>query len=389
MIAYDKILFENTLLASQATRLENSRFISKDQLAAIHHQLPVLKSQHNFLVRIGFFLLGSFLYGSIIAAIALFVYLSDNSSDTSFKVIALLFTLVGLGGSEFLARKKYYEFGIDDAFIIGMQMCLCVFVNEITNGDIGVPIAMGIAGAISCLRYSNWMSALFCCIGFTGVFFSLIVDVKLIPISFLPFIMMLVAIALYVAFYTLDINSKSYFYKNSLQMVKTFSLSLLYLSGNYLVVRELTELVLYDEPTKKNDIPLAFLFYCFTFAIPVFYLIYGLVKKDRTMLIMGLVCFAFSVFTIRFYHSILPLEQALTLGGIVLFIITFLFIKKIKHKTTGLTFMPGRGADKNSLLNTEAFIIASQLNAGQPSPTENNIDFGGGGFSGGGSQSSF
>lgn len=389
MIAHDKILFENTLLVDQATRLKNSRFISKDQLAAIQHQLPILKSQHNFLVRIGFFFLGSFLYGSIMAAIALFVYLSDNSSDTSFKVVALLFTLVGLGCSEFLARKKYYEFGIDDAFIIGMQMCLCVFMNEITNSAVAVSFVIGIAGTISCLRYSNWISALFCCIGFTGVFFSLIVDAKLISIGFLPFIMMLVAIVLYVAFYTLNTNTKSFFYKNSLQMVKTFSLSLLYLSGNYLVVRELTELVVYDEPTKKDDISLAFLFYCFTFAVPVFYLIYGLVKKDRTMLIMGLICFAFSIFTIRFYHSILPLEEALTLGGIVLFVVTYFSIKKIRNKTTGLTFMPGRGADKNSILNTEAFIIASQLHAEQPSPTENNIDFGGGGFSGGGSQSSF
>ncbi len=71
MIVYDTKIVDNEILVDEATALCKGGFISKEQKKFIKNELPVFKSQHNILVRIGFFLLGSFLYGSICGAISI------------------------------------------------------------------------------------------------------------------------------------------------------------------------------------------------------------------------------------------------------------------------------------------------------------------------------
>ena len=72
MIVHDKNLLNNLFLAEEANSLESGGFISKEQKKFIEKELPVLRSQDNILVRIGFFLLGSLLYSSICGMISLF-----------------------------------------------------------------------------------------------------------------------------------------------------------------------------------------------------------------------------------------------------------------------------------------------------------------------------
>lgn len=79
MIKYDKNLLNNLFLTEEADSLENGGFISKDQKKIIRNQLPSFKIQNNILVRLGFFVLGSFLYSSICS----------------------LVTVIGLSGEEF------------------------------------------------------------------------------------------------------------------------------------------------------------------------------------------------------------------------------------------------------------------------------------------------
>ena len=107
------------------------------------------------------------------------------------------------------------------------------------------------------------------------------------------------------------------------------------------------------------------------------------------MLWISFLAIAFTIFTIRFYYSVLPIEVALTLGGIVLFGIAYFSIQKFKNKENGLTFKPDRINNSNAFLNAQTLIDASTFGLKPEIKTDSPMDFGGGGFSGGGSDGSF
>lgn len=81
--------------------------------------------------------------------------------------------------------------------------------------------------------------------------------------------------------------------------------------------------------------------------------------------------------------------MALTFGGLVLFVIAYFSIQKLKNKEEGLTFKPDRINNSNAILNAEALIVASTFGMKPEVKTDSPMDFGGGGFSGGGSGGSF
>ena len=181
-------------------------------------------------------------------------------------------------------------------------------------------------------------------------------------------------------------NPKLLIYHNGFSFAKVLSYLLGYFSVNYLVVRQLSEELLHLELQEGENIPFAFIFYALTFLVPLAYFYFALKNHNRSLLYIAVFCLGFSVFTIRYYHSVLPIEFALTLGGIVLFAIAFFAIKYLKNKQTGITFVQDRYNNKSIILNAQALVINSQMNTAVP---EQNMEFGGGEFSGGGAGENF
>lgn len=386
MIVFDKVLLENTFLVAEAKQLKHQNFVSKTDLEIIEKELPTLKQQNNLLVRFGFFLLGSFLYSSIIGMFSL-IFL--QSIDSNYEWVFFVNAIIGFAGSEFLSRMKFYNYGLDNAFVLGAQIALIAAFGVSTESFLVGFIVMTIIGFICCLRYVNSISALMSCIGITGFVCALIIENKIIPMLYLPFVLFLLAIGLYFFYIKAKNTQTVIYYKNSLQIIQIFSLLLGYFSLNYLVVRELSVEVMNITISENNDIPFAFLFYGFTFLIPMFYLVYALKSKDRIMLYIGFLTLCFSFFTIRFYYSLMPLELALILAGVILFGLAYLSIKILRNKENGLTFKPDHGNHTNDLSDAELLIINSQINVNQVAPIEQNMTFGGGNFSGGGSSGTF
>lgn len=205
---------------------------------------------------------------------------------------------------------------------------------------------------------------------------------------YLPFIGLILAALLYYVFYKLNNSKKFLIYQNALILIKIFSLVLGYASVNYMVVRELSESIMFIVVREGDDIPLAFLFYGLTFLIPLAYIYYSLYSKDKLMLIIGFLTFGFSIYTIRFYYHILPVEVALLLGGTILCGIAYLAIRKLKDKETGITFKEARGSETDVLTNLQALVVNSQVDV-KPMESNSKMPFGGGGFSGGGAGESF
>ena len=72
MIAYNKTLLDNTLLVDEALSLKKSGFIDSAQYKNIAKELPTLKRHKNIAIRLGFFVLGCFLYSSICGMLSFF-----------------------------------------------------------------------------------------------------------------------------------------------------------------------------------------------------------------------------------------------------------------------------------------------------------------------------
>ena len=384
MTAKNKEHVENLLLLSEAKKLRDAGFLSKHDVKEIRLKLHIPRTSENLLIRIGFFLLGCFLYSSIMGAASV-VFLD---SIDAYKVVLFVLAGIGLATTEILTRNGFHNYGLDDAFILGFQVVLYAAVGVATEQSTAVFTVMAIAGTACCYRYFSTGSMLFAVIGLAGFFASLITDVKLVSSNFLPFVMAAVAYGLYSLYKVIHRKKENRLYRNSLRLVKMFSLILGYLALNYLVVRELSEELIGLQISRGDDIPLSYLFYFLTFAIPLFYIYIGLRYKDRVFLVIGLLALAFSLFSIRYYYSILPVESALIFGGVLLFGISWYSILFLRNRETGLTFNRDRFTDSESFSMAQAVIINSAVEMESDSHDQP-MKFGGGGFSGGGAGDSY
>ncbi|PWB19070.1 hypothetical protein [Flavobacterium sp. HTF] len=389
MIVFDRNKLENSVLAEEADSLKNAGFIGKEQLDIIKKQLPVLNSHKNILVRIGFFLLGSFLYSSICSAISL---LGIAAIERSWEVFPFLFGIIGVIGSEFLAKKDYYNHGLDDAFILGTILNFGGAVTIATEFHYVLPVSIivTIISLVMFLRYIHLLSALIFYLGLTITLGYAIFEYLEAGQAILPFFMMFYGAGTYFLCRKLNKDLTEPYYYNGIQLIKSVSIVLFYLSGNYLIVREFSASLSNTYYEVSPEIPFALFFWGFTFIVPVLYLFYSLKNKDRIMLWISFLAIAFSFYSFRFYHSVLPIEVALTLGGLILFAIAFFFIRKLKTKESGLTFKPDRISNSNTFLNAETLIIASTFGMKpEAKAPDSPMEFGDGGFSGGGSSGNF
>ncbi len=379
MIAYNNTLLENTFLVEEAIDLKKSGFLQESNLYTIRQKLETLKTNRNILVRIGFFLLGSFLFSSILGFFSMLIALE---SSTNYHIVGFVYFVIGIIILEVICRQNYFRHGLDDAFIIGSQLTFYVSIYFLTYSTIAVYFSMIMIGFAFALRYVNTISFLVSLIGvvvLTGDYLINHTDIS----SALPFVLLLIAVGFYFLHKKIKELKPLYFYQNVMECFFIFSLLLGYASINYFVVRTLSEDLLHADYT-KSDVPFGWIFNILMFLIPVFYVYYALQTKNRIMLYIGGLTFTLSVVTFRYYHSIMPAEWALILAGSLMFGAVYFVIQKIKTKATGITFLPDRTSNPAMLSTMEALIINSQdMNHAAPTQ-QSDMPFGGGGFSGGG-----
>ncbi|CAM3315965.1 hypothetical protein FLLO111716_03165 [Flavobacterium longum] len=384
MTAIDPEMLENLRLAEELKRLKSGGFVTAEHVVHAKATLELPKTNSNILARIAFFLLGCFLFSSLGGLSSLVLLNLMDIFGSHYEIMLFFYAAIGFGMAELLAAKYYYAYGLDDAFVIGCQLLFATGVGVMLDSATAGFLALGVVGLLTYIRYVLAASALFGVIGISGFFASLVISDGVLSNGFLPFLMLLVSVALFFGSRKLSGTERYMLYENGLGVVKACSLILAYLSVNYLVVRQLSESLMNVVVAPGEDIPLAILFYGFTFLIPAFYLVYAIKAKDRMFFIVGLLAVAFTVFTIRYYHSVLPIEMALTIGGSLLFGVSYFFIRKIRNNDTGITFKPDRYTDSEALSYAQAVIANSHAHMKNVMPNDSPMPFGGGGFSGGG-----
>jgi hypothetical protein len=382
MIVFDTALLTNTLRIDAAEDLRDGQFISKEEFQAFKARTPTLKTNRNLFFRIAFFILGSFCYSSVGGVIALVAVQGFDK----FEAISFLFAIFGIVAAELLARGDHYAHGLDDAAILGFLGCLAGASAVTTSSTPFTLTLVAIASATCVLRYLHTLSVLVSIGSIVGLIANLAIEYHIILQLYLTFVVFAFSVGLFFAHRKLSKSPKTKFYKNPMLALQFCSLLLAYFSMNYMVVRELAQDLMGFSVEVGKDIPLAFIFYFFTFAIPVFYLVLALRERNRMMLWIGLFTLGYSIFTIRLYYHIIPTEWALLLGGAALLAFSLFCIRKLKKAETGITFQKDRMHDSRALSVAQAVIVNSQATH---IPAKAPIEFGGGGFSGGGAGESY
>ncbi|MEP7230585.1 MAG: hypothetical protein ABI691_10060 [Ginsengibacter sp.] len=387
MQAYSSNDLYNQIIRQEASDAFRNNYLSEESYKKILLSKPCNLYMPNYFIRIALGLV------TIIAVLftAVLLGLLFASSGGSARVITLCFFLgvACYAALELIIKnKKYYNAGIDNILMSSVIIFFlsAFFVNDITTKYILISaISMAIALYL-CVRFTDAFMAIVCYLSFVLFVFFLYQKLGTIAKTTLPFLMMILSVCIYVSMQRLQKMDRLVTYNFCLKSVMLLTLVTFYAACNYFVVKELSNQMLGPRVSIKDDLPMGWLFWIFTFSIPFIYIFYGIKRKDLLFIRTGLVLIAAAIFTIRYYHHVLSAEICMLIAGSVLIIVSYLLIQYLKEPRQGYTSAEVNPPGEN-LLNIEALIIARTL--GTSSKTQDNSLFGGGSGGGGGATGNF
>lgn len=404
MIAYNKTGLDNIQILNKAKSWFQQRLLSKEQFEVVENQFENSFYMPNIFVKIGLFLFTIFL---VFAAIGLYALTFSNAFDSSsnfnafYNFSSILFTTICFAVLEFLIKnpdKQIYRSGMDEALLyLGTSFFFSALVSIFKVWDasfsenVGVFIIMAPFLFAATVRYADKLITTLFTLCIYVIVFLMILKLGAIAKLIMPFCFMIISVIIY----TISEKHKSKealrFWSECFTTLQSVALVIFYLAGNYFVIREASINYFGLQIPKGGDIPLAFLFYLFTAFVPLLYIFWGLRKKEKMQLWVGLVLVAISVLTFKNYFSLGHPEITLTIAGIIMILVAYFSIRYFKTPKHGITFEEDEDESEYLNSNTEAIIIAQNIGH-QNEATSMNTNpegFGGGSSGGGGAGSSY
>jgi uncharacterized membrane protein YgcG len=287
-----------------------------------------------------------------------------------------------------IKNKFHFNSGITEAGLYS-GLLFIAFGLLGSNPDITLvyPVVGFVLTAFAAVRYLN-LTALVLMLGFfCWILFRVILSAGGFVEALMPFIFMAFFGLLYGFSLKLQKRISNVIFENQFVILKTSSLTLFYLAGNYFVVRELSIKLMGLNLAGQDDIPFAFIFYTLTALVPIGYIYWGIRQKSILQIRVSLLTIFLSAITFKYYFSLGPPEITITLSGLILIAISLLCFNYLKQIRRGYT----RELLVNSKWNSPDFaaIIASQTlggnkisDAARGEPLFNGGRFGGGGAGG-------
>ncbi|WP_210519203.1 hypothetical protein [Hymenobacter terricola] len=382
-------------LQARAARWQRQQLLSPEQLAGIAVAYPLDYYRPVWPLRVALFLFAWF--GLVMASGFTFLITGESLFAAGAVHCAACFGVLEL----LIRERKFYRAGADNALLyagLGVAVALIFYVFSVylwpvslahlalSNGYLAPPLLLTLALLLAAtLRYADAVVS-------AAAFFNVLLLVALLGLqsalgqALLPFLAMAAAGGALV--FQLLLRRRmagtylADYYATCLLVLKVLGLVVLYLGGNYLVVRE-GNAALHDLYTSVQ-VPFAAIFYAFTAGIPLLYIMLGLRRADRPTLLVGLLALAFSLYTLRHYRSLLPPEIAALLAGIVLTALAGILLRGLRPARFGLTSLPD---DEPRHFNLENLIQAQTAHA--PAAPAGGFAFGGGQSGGGGATGQF
>jgi hypothetical protein len=385
--AYNFQLVYNLAVIKETKRWAKNNFITKDQFAKISEEYKTALYHPNLIIRILLFI------ATLLALSGMSGILGLMFAQTGKTFIYFGCIVYGMGS--FVAVEKmfiannHFKSGVTEAIIYHA----CAFtiaglsgMSDFENAQI-ILFACLITFSFAAVRYLDLITTVAAIVSAAGIIFYNSFTAGGAFKQVIPFVFLFCFSAFYFLVKKLGARDDLRVWKNNFLALEIVCLLLVYASGNYLVVRELS-VNLMDLALKDGEnIPLAFLFYLLTVLLPVGYLYFGINKKDIVLIRVSLLLLAFSVFTFKYYYSLGHTEIMLVIAGGILFgsaILLMRFLKKTRNGFTGEDILSSKWAN----LNLEAFVISQTMGGNQEIKTESTTG-GGGSFGGAGSSESF
>lgn len=362
------------------------KFIGNEQYTAIKEAYVSNLYHPNFLIRILLFMAGLL---ALSGASGLFFLFVASAGEGGISISAMIF---GIGSFVFLKYvfidNRHYKSGITEAvlyhsigFTLGGFMVLTDFNVHLSL------IASLVVLSFAAIRYLDLLCTLCAVMAFAGLVFFECYNLGGTFRQIIPFTLIAAFILVYFITRRLKVRKDLQVWRHNLLAVESASLLLIYLGGNYLVVRELSVLMMDMVIEEGGDIPFAFIFYALTILIPAFYLFLGLRNKDIVLIRVSLIVVALSVLTFKYYYSFNHPEITLTVAGAILLAITMFLFNFLKTPRGGFT-RENLLSEKWAGANIQAFVVSQTLGGNQVK-TDNTFKGGGGQFGGGGASGSF
>jgi uncharacterized membrane protein YgcG len=402
MKAYNETWIRNRAVVQQAEQWYRQRLLTDAQIEKVRQTYPFDFRQTNGFIEVGLFLFTvvAILSCYLLPATAISSLLDNRSTSSLFNIGFGIG--IGVLGLVLINRGHLYRNGVDNAFVVMQTGFIAFGFNQLLPEN--MTIAMYCLFTLPLLLlvlwyYGDTLIAFFVMAAFYTFVFNGLLQFSW-GRSVLPFVMMGVSAGLFVLVRRID---RSPYYADPLNLVEWVALIVLAASGNYYVVRELNGLLL-DVPVRQlangraPQIWLPWLFWLLTFAIPAVYLRQGLTRKNRMLLILGVLGLIGAVITVHYYLALVPLNVALTVGGLVLIGlavagIRFLrrpapFTDKPNRFRNGFTDDPDYESPDQFFADMGTIAAAQAASGAQHQPGQG-IQFGGGDFGGGGSEGKY
>jgi hypothetical protein len=398
MIIYNKEWLDNLAIVKAAKRWLKQEIISKEEYAKVVNTYPPEYKESNIFLRIGMFIFTLIIGGSAFGLFSLVIF--SGSNENSLSGVLLLYSIVFYAGAEYFVRTRHhFRSGVVDALlysgILSFSFALVIIISgNRTNFDLD-PVFYYIS-ILPLIVFAAWrfadaflaLAAFACIIVINAL---LVFKIGSTGKMVLPFESMGISYLCYFIIQKRKAMENLRYWKNCFDVLEIASLVMLYLSGNYMVIRVLTGALLDRDLQPGEDIGLAPFFYAFTILVPLVYLWLGLKRRSYLFLRLGLLLEVAGILAIKYYHSFMPPETALSLAGIALILIAYFCLQYLKTPKHGITLEAGEHNDKHAALANIANIAVSQVisNQGHPQADQNTTEFGGGDFGGGGAGADF
>lgn len=388
MLAYNNKGLDHLDIQEQAATAYRKKCITDQEYAAVQAAYPVDFYTPNAYIRIGLFILTLVILS---ASLGLLVLMLLDAMKDVYAGLLIFAGLATYGVLEyFVQTKKHYQSGVDDALLwMSATLILC-----------GINIMMDLEVSVFAQCMLVFLISLYATLRFADTLMSVIAFLALLSLVFeratvlgdlakivLPFLLLAISLVVYLLMKRGEHVNALRHYKSCFMLVQIAALLTLYISGNYFVVHETSIMLFGSYPEDMQGMPMGWLFWILTVAIPVIYIYFGLKKKDTILLRAGLILVAAIVFTIRYYHSVAPLEVAMLIGGIILIGLAYGCIKYLKTPRHGLTDENTDDPHFLDKLHLESVIIAETYSP--QAPVADDFQFGGGTGGGGGASGTY
>ena len=384
IIAYNFPELEKRNVLSEASNLFKSNVLNEEQWGKIQVEFETKLYTPTVTMRVLLFIISLIGMSTIMGPIALIL---GDIGETGHQLLSFLLGISLLLFTEIKLIKKesHYKSGITEAGIYaGLSFIAFALLGSKSHSLLVYPIVGFLLAAFAAIRYLN-LTALVITIGFFGwLLFQVLSDIGGVAQALMPFIFIIAFGLIYWGSNKVRAKLTAEFLNDQFIILQTISLVLVYLAGNYFVVRELSIKMLGLTLSEHEDIPFAFVFYGLTALVPIAIIYWGIKHRSVLLIRVALVTIALSVITFKYYFSLGMPVLTITISGAILIIVALLLLNYLKQ--------PRKGYTREKLLNNKwsspdiMAVVASQTLGGNQSSgsVSEDINFGGGKFGGAG-----